>query len=65
MLGQGPTYNFLKSMAVKLIRYGKVYGNADPEMVEGDVFRMLLKVPEYSAANAVVGEEGSKSLSLY
>jgi len=32
----------------KLIRYGKKYGNADPEMIEGDVFRMLIKVPEYS-----------------
>lgn len=37
----------------KLIRYGKAYGNADPEMMEGDIFRMLIKVPEYSGANAV------------
>jgi ATP-dependent DNA helicase RecG len=45
----------------KLIRYGKAYGNADPEMIEGDVFRMLIKVPEYGVANAEVEELGTRS----
>lgn len=45
----------------KLIRYGKAYGNADPEMVEGDVFRMLIKTPEYGVANTEMGEKGTMS----
>jgi len=30
-----------------MMRYGKSYGNADPEMIEGDVFRIVVKVPEF------------------
>jgi ATP-dependent DNA helicase RecG len=30
----------------KMMRYGKAYGGADPELIEGDVFRMIIKVPE-------------------
>ncbi|MBE9529895.1 MAG: hypothetical protein IMF00_01370 [Proteobacteria bacterium] len=31
----------------KMMRYGKAYGGADPEMIEGDVFRIIVKVPEF------------------
>lgn len=31
----------------KLMRYGKAFGGADPEMIEGDVFRIIVKVPEF------------------
>jgi len=31
----------------KLLKYGKAYGGADPEMIEGDVFRIIVKVPEF------------------
>ena len=31
----------------KMMRYGKSYGDADPEMIEGDVFRIVVKVPEF------------------
>ena len=31
----------------KMMRYGKAYGGADPEMIEGDVFRIVVKVPEF------------------
>ena len=31
----------------KLMRYGKIYGGADPEMIEGDIFRITIKVPEF------------------
>jgi ATP-dependent DNA helicase RecG len=31
----------------KMMRYGKAYGGADPELIEGDVFRMIIKVPEF------------------
>ena len=32
----------------KMMRYGKAYGGADPEMIEGDVFRIVVKAPEFS-----------------
>lgn len=32
----------------KLMKYGKAYGGVDPEMVEDDVFRIIVKVPEFS-----------------
>jgi len=31
-----------------MMKYGKVYGGADPEMVEGDVFRSTVSYPETS-----------------
>ncbi len=31
-----------------MMKYGKIYGGADPELIEGDVFRMIIKVPEFS-----------------
>ena len=40
----------------KLMRYGKVYGGADPEMIEGDVFRIIVKVPEFGPVGEVTGE---------
>jgi ATP-dependent DNA helicase RecG len=35
----------------KMMRYGKAYGGADPQMVEGDVFRIIIKVPEFGATD--------------
>jgi ATP-dependent DNA helicase RecG len=47
----------------KMMHYGKAYGGADPEMIEGDVFRIVVKVPEFGtietkgeATNQVTGE---------
>jgi ATP-dependent DNA helicase RecG len=31
----------------KMMKYSRAYGGADPELVEGDVFRMKVKVPEF------------------
>ena len=31
----------------KMMRYCKAFGGADPEMIEGDVFCILVKVPEF------------------
>jgi len=50
----------------KLMKYGKAYGNEDPEMIEGDVFRIIVKVPEFgtaarAATGRITGEEGTKS----
>lgn len=33
------------------MKYGKAYGGADPELIEGDIFRMVVKYPD-RAANA-------------
>lgn len=32
-----------------LMFYGKKYGGADPQMIEGDVFQMVISVPEFDA----------------
>jgi ATP-dependent DNA helicase RecG len=32
----------------KMMRYGKAYGGADPEMIEGNVFRIVVNVPEFT-----------------
>ena len=34
----------------KMMKYGKAYGGANPEMIEGDVFRIMVKVPEFGGA---------------
>ncbi len=31
-----------------MMLYGKQYGDADPQLIEGDVFRMIVNVPEFS-----------------
>lgn len=33
----------------KLMLYGKTYGGADPEMIEGDIFHIMIPIPEFSA----------------
>jgi len=33
----------------KMMLYGKAYGGADPELIEGDIFRMVIRVPEFGA----------------
>ena len=38
----------------KLMRYGKAFGGADPEMIEGDVFRIVVKVPEFRSQENIV-----------
>ena len=49
----------------KMMLYGKQYGDADPQLIEGDVFRMITKVPEFgeNPANTpeVTGDAGIKS----
>ncbi len=39
----------------KMMMYGKKYGGADPQLIEGDVFRMIISVPEF-------GEKPSNTL---
>jgi ATP-dependent DNA helicase RecG len=33
----------------KLMKYGKAYGGSDPKLVEGDVFRIVVKYPDFDA----------------
>jgi len=35
----------------KMMRYCKVFGGKDPEMIEGDVFRIVVKVPEFKSSS--------------
>ena len=30
----------------KMMKYGKAYGGSDPELIEGDVFRMFVRYPD-------------------
>jgi len=41
----------------KMMRYGKAYGGADPEMIEGDIFRIIVKVPEFDKAGRALTPE--------
>ena len=34
----------------KLMNYGKACGGSAPEMIEGDVFRIMVEVPEFDEA---------------
>ncbi len=40
----------------KMMLYGKQYGGADPQLIEEDVFRMIVKVPEFSQNPATSSE---------
>lgn len=42
----------------KMMRYGKVYGGDDPEMIEEDTFRMVIKIPEFGGrvSTEIAGE---------
>jgi len=49
----------------KMMRYGKAYGGADPEMIEGDVFRIVVKAPEFSTTGeGAVTPEVIRMLSI-
>lgn len=39
----------------KMMRYGKAFGGADPQLIEGDIFQIVVKVPEFSTT----GEESA------
>jgi ATP-dependent DNA helicase RecG len=46
----------------KMMRYGKAYGGADPEMIEGDVFKIVARVPEFGpAGEAETGAQEAQS----
>jgi len=45
----------------KLMRYGKAYGGADPEMIEGDIFKTAVKVPEFRATDQVESRTQSEA----
>jgi len=44
----------------KLMRYGKAYGGANPELIEGDIFKIVVKVPEFGSIGDVAPEVSSK-----
>ena len=44
----------------KMMRYGKHYGGADPEMIEGDIFRIVVRVPEFGAIGKIEAGDQSK-----
>jgi len=51
-----------------MMKYGKAYGGEDSEMIEGDVFRIVVKVPEFSATapqrSPLKSESGAQSETI-
>lgn len=41
-----------------MMLYGKKYGGTDPQLIEGDVFRMIISVPEF-------GENPAKTVEIF
>ncbi len=44
-----------------MMKYGKAYGGEDPQMIEGDVFRIIVKVPEFGAEGLNGQQQGFKT----
>ena len=40
--------------------YGNTYGGSEPQMTEGDVFRIFIKVPEFSESTTIHTEDGKQ-----
>lgn len=47
----------------KMMLYGKKYGGADPQLIEGDVFRMVISVPEFEQVANLGGSKTSPAES--
>jgi predicted HTH transcriptional regulator len=39
-----------------MMKFSRAYGGADPELIEGDVFRIVIKVPESGAESGAESE---------
>lgn len=48
----------------KMMKYGNAYGGSDPELVEGDIFRMSVKVPEFDNAGTGRTEDDKRGGSI-
>ncbi len=42
-----------------LMKYGRIYGGTDPELIEGDVFKTTLKVPEFGFSEETASDNPS------
>ena len=47
----------------KMMKYSRAYGGADPELVEGDVFRMIIKVPEFSEKKVLGAQQETQQVT--
>ena len=52
--------NELGSGVRNLYRYSKVYSHKDPELIEGDVFRVYVAIPEQATPQATGEDERTK-----
>ncbi len=44
----------------KMMKYSRAYGGAEPELIEGDVFRIIIAVPEYGEQPEGRGQAGDQ-----
>ncbi len=41
-----------------MMKYGKAFGGKDPELIEGDIFRIVISCPEF--VQNIAGKKGSQ-----
>jgi ATP-dependent DNA helicase RecG len=41
-----------------MMLYGKKYGGSDPQLIEGDIFRMIISIPEFGENPASIKQVG-------
>lgn len=44
-----------------MMKYGRAFGGEDPQMIEGDIFKIIVKVPEYGSERQPAAEHAGKS----
>ncbi|NCB40829.1 MAG: hypothetical protein EOM80_18890 [Erysipelotrichia bacterium] len=43
------------------MKYGRIYGGTDPELIEGDVFKTTLKVPEFGSSEETAADNSNQN----
>ncbi len=44
-----------------MMKYGRAFGGEDPQMIEGEIFKIIVKVPEYGSERQPATEHAGKS----
>ncbi|MFA5603160.1 MAG: hypothetical protein WDA21_05500 [Bacilli bacterium] len=39
------------------MKYGKAYGGSHPQLIEGDIFKMIISVPEFGKKGTLVTKD--------
>ncbi len=44
-----------------MMKYGRAFGGEDPQMIEGEIFKIIVKVPEYGSERQPATEHAGKA----